>query len=242
MRITAVIGGCGGVGIAIAQALLEAGDFVFLLDLEQAQPMASDLSARWPERCAFVPCDLTRPESLAAAFARIQAHGKGLDSCINAAGVIRRGPFVEVDARELEEMLAVNVSGAYQALQLATRLMVPQGKGRIVIVASAHGLRTAAERSTYAMCKGAMLALSRALAVELGPHGILVNAVAPGPVSAGMQDAASESRQRWQSATPLGRVAEAAEVARAVTFLASADNTFVNGETLVVDGGANVSI
>ncbi|WP_197038242.1 SDR family NAD(P)-dependent oxidoreductase [Billgrantia saliphila] len=242
MRITAVLGGAGGIGLAVAEALLEAGDFVFVLDLEKAEERVAHLFERWPGRCCFVACDMGDAEGISRAFARIGAHGEGLDACINAAGVIRRGKFVDVSPDELGEMLAVNVNGAYQALQAATRLMIGGHGGRLVVVASAHGLRTTAERTAYAMCKGAMLALARALAVELGPHGILVNAVAPGPVSAGMQDAASESRRRWQAATPLGRVAEASEVARAVTFLASADNTFITGETVVVDGGASVAM
>ncbi|MBW6389732.1 SDR family NAD(P)-dependent oxidoreductase [Billgrantia antri] len=242
MRIMAVVGGAGGIGSAIGEVLLTAGEFVFLLDRAEAREQAEGLLARWPERCIFIDCDLTSPNSIAAAFARIEAHGAGLDACINAAGVIRRGRFVDVSAAELDEMLAVNVSGAYQALQAAARLMMAGDGGHIVTVTSAHGLRTTAERSAYAMCKGAMLALSRALAVELGPHGILVNAVAPGPVSAGMQDAESQSRRRWQAATPLGRVAEADEVAWAVAFLAAAENTFISGDTLVVDGGANVAM
>lgn len=242
MRITAVLGGAGGIGSAIANTLLQAGDRVYLLDREAQRETADALVAAWPRRCTFLPCDLGRPDSIVQAFADIEAAGQGLAACVNAAGVIHRGRFVDVSRESLEEMLAVNVSGAYFALQAAARLMVAGGGGRIVIVASAHGLRTTAERSAYAMCKGAMLSLARALAVELGPHGVLVNAVAPGPVSAGMQDAESESRRRWQAATPLGRVASADEVARTVAFLASADNTFINGETLVVDGGANVSL
>ncbi|MCE8034216.1 MULTISPECIES: SDR family oxidoreductase [Halomonadaceae] len=242
MRITAVLGATGGIGSAVVAKMIAAGDFVYLLDHASAEARASALLNEWPEQSAFIACDLTQPASIEAAFTRIAAHGAGLDACINAAGVIRRGRFVEVTAEELGEMLTINVNGAYQALQAAARLMMVGGGGRIVILASAHGLRTTSERSAYAMCKGAMLALTRALAVELGPHGILVNAVAPGPVSVGMQDAESESRRRWQAATPLGRVAEAGEVARAVAFLAGAENTFVSGETLVVDGGANVSM
>ncbi|EWG97901.1 hypothetical protein Q427_33445 [Halomonas sp. BC04] len=138
--------------------------------------------------------------------------------------------------------MSVNVTGAFQALQAATRLMIASGGGHIVNVASSHGLRTTAERTAYAMSKGAILALTRALAVELGPHGILVNAVAPGPVATGMQHAESESRRLWQASTPLGRVAAADEVANAVAFLASPANTFITGDTLIVDGGASVSM
>ncbi|WP_290908196.1 SDR family oxidoreductase [Halomonas sp.] len=97
-------------------------------------------------------------------------------------------------------------------------------------------------RNCSAMSKGAILSLTRALEVELGPQGILVNAVAPGPASAGMQDAASESRRRWQQATPLGRVARPDEVARAVFQLASPLNTFMTAQTLVLDGGATANL
>ncbi|NIC06781.1 SDR family NAD(P)-dependent oxidoreductase [Billgrantia bachuensis] len=242
MRIAAILGGAGGIGSSIAELLLAGGDFVYLLDREPAQDRAATLVARWPESCAFIACDLHSPDDIATAFAHIEAHGAGLDVCINAAGVIQRERFVEVSPTALDEILATNVSGTYLALQAAARLMIATGGGHLVIVSSAHGLRTTAERSAYAMCKGAMLALGRALAVELAPHGILVNAVAPGPVSTGMQDAESQSRRRWQAATPLGRVAEADEVARAVVFLASAENTFITGDTLMVDGGANVAM
>ncbi|WP_181872698.1 SDR family NAD(P)-dependent oxidoreductase [Billgrantia montanilacus] len=242
MRIVAVIGAAGGIGAAICKAMLEAGDRVFLLDRDERQERVVNTLATWGERASFVACDLADPGSIAQAFAEIERHGKGLDACINAAGVIRRGRFVEVSGEDLNTMMAVNVTGAFQALQAASRLMMASGGGRIVNVASAHGLRTTAERSTYAMSKGAILALTRALAVELGSHGILVNAVAPGPVATGMQSADSESRRLWQASTPLGRVAVAEEVAHAAAFLASPANTFITGDTLIIDGGASVSL
>ena len=242
MRTTAILGGAGGIGRTIAAILLEAGERVFLLDTGEAKGQAASLLKDWPEQCAFVACNLADASSIASAFDHIAAEARSLDAFINAAGIIRRGRFLEVSASELDEMLQVNVSGVYLALQAATQLLQVQGSGRIVNIASAHGLRTTAERSTYAMCKGAILALTRALAVELGTQGVLVNAIAPGPVSTGMQDAAQESRQRWQAATPLGRVASADEVARTAVFLASRDNTFINGETIIIDGGAHVAM
>nr|WP_235588999.1 SDR family oxidoreductase [Halomonas chromatireducens] len=222
--------------------MVAAGYSIFLLDLEERQESVVPALTAWGERAAFVPCDLAEPASIARAFAQIERQGKGLDACINAAGVIRRGRFVDVSQEDLDTMMAINVTGAFQAIQAAVRLMIASGGGRIVNVASAHGLRTTAERSSYAMTKGAILALTRALAVELGPQGILVNAVAPGPVTTGMQHADSESRRLWQASTPLGRVAAANEVARAVAFLASPSNTFITGDTLIVDGGASVSM
>lgn len=236
----ALLGAAGGIGDAIARHLLAAGHRVWLLDLPAQGDGLRALAERHPDRARVLSCDLRDPATLAAAFAEIAAQAGRLEGCVNAAGVIHRARFTETAPDDLARVMETNVTGPFRALQEAVALM-PEG-GRIVNVASAHGLRTGAERSAYAMSKGAILALTRALAVELGPQGILVNAVAPGPVSAGMQDARSESRRRWQAATPLGRVAHAEEVARAVAFLVSPDNSFVTGDTLVVDGGASVAI
>lgn len=243
MRIAAVLGAAGGIGSAVVEELLSAGNVVYLLDRESRREAVGPLvEAAGTRRTVYLPCELHEPASIEAAFGEIERRAGRLDVCVNAAGVIQRGAFVDVAQDALETLLAVNVRGAFQALQAASRLMIENGGGRIVCLTSVHGLRTSTERAAYALCKGAILSLSRALAVELAPHGILVNAVAPGPVSAGMQDADSDSRRRWQTATPLGRVAAAREVARAVAFLASPDNTFITGDTLVVDGGASVSI
>ena len=242
MRISAVLGACGGLGRSVVQRLLDAGDFVFLLDLEhcraEARPVLAGASGA---RAAFLACDLGKPHSIAAAFAEIANRGP-LAALVNAAGVIRRAPFLDMGEAELEALCAVNITGSFLALQHAARLMAAGGGGRIVNIASVHGLRTAGERSAYAMSKGAMLALTRALAVELAAQHILVNAVAPGPVAAGMQHAESEARRQWLAATPLGRVATADEVADAAAFLASPANTFITGETLLIDGGASARI
>ena len=236
----ALLGAAGGLGGAIAETLLTAGHRVWLLDLPERLDVLGSLARRWPEQAYLESCDFRHPATIASAFAAIGARDTCLDACVNAAGVIHRAGFTNTTPEDLARVMAINVTGPFLALQEAVKLM--QRGGRIVNVASAHGLRTGPERSAYAMSKGAILALTRALAVELGSRGILVNAVAPGPVSTGMQDATSESRRRWQAATPLGRVADAQEVARAVAFLVSAENTFISGDTLMVDGGATAMI
>jgi 3-oxoacyl-[acyl-carrier protein] reductase len=239
----ALLGAAGGIGSTVARALLEDGSRVYLLDLAKRRASLETLLDRYPQQARFLPCDLRDQASLDAAFKELAEDAEGrLDVCINAAGVIHRGSFITTSPADLSRVMEINVSGPFLALQHAARLMIASGGGRIVNVASAHGLRTSAERSAYAMSKGAILALTRALAVELGPQGILVNAVAPGPVSSGMQDADSASRRRWQSATPLARVATAEEVAAAVMQLATMHNTFITGQTLVIDGGASSAI
>ncbi|MGO2132159.1 MAG: SDR family NAD(P)-dependent oxidoreductase [Halomonas sp.] len=238
----ALLGAAGGIGSTIAKALLEDGNQVYLLDLAERRTSLAPLLEAHSEQARFLPCNLRDQASLENAFRALEAEAGGLDACINAAGVIHRGSFIETSPADLSRVMETNVSGPFVALQHAVRLMIGSGGGRIVNLASAHGLRTGAERTAYAMSKGAILSLTRALAVEFGPLGILVNAVAPGPVSSGMQDASSESRRRWQSATPLGRVATAEEVATAVMQLVSTNNTFITGQTLVIDGGASSAI
>ncbi|WP_300271173.1 SDR family NAD(P)-dependent oxidoreductase [Halomonas sp.] len=236
----ALLGAAGGLGGAIAETLLTRGHRVWLLDLPERHDALMSLARHWPDQASVLACDFRHPGTITAAFATLGEQAACLDACVNAAGVIHRAGFMDTALEDLERVMAINVTGPFLALQQAVTLM-PRG-GRIVNIASAHGLRTGPERSAYAMSKGAILALTRALAVELGPREILVNAVAPGPVSTGMQDASSDSRRRWQAATPLGRVAEAQEVARAVAFLVSAENTFISGDTLMVDGGATAMI
>ncbi len=214
---------------------------VHLLDLQSTAEALQSVAATADGRAAFVACDLADRDSIQSAFDVVGRDGP-LDVLVNAAGIIRRSAFVDMPAGDLQALTAVNINGSFLALQAAARLMMQGEGGRIVTVASVHGERTTVERAAYAMSKGAMLALTRALAVELAEHRILVNAVAPGPVSTGMQHASSQARRDWQAATPLGRVATAAEVADAVAFLVAESNTFITGQTLVVDGGASVAI
>lgn len=236
----ALLGAAGGIGNTIATRLAKNGDQVCLLDLAERRDTLAPLLDSYPHNTHFIAIDLRAPASIQQAFSRLSEHTDSLDACINAAGVIHRGSFVDTSPEQLARVMEINVSGPFAALQHAVRLM-PEG-GRIVNLASAHGLQTGPERTAYSMSKGAILSLTRALAVELGPQGILVNAVAPGPVSSGMQDVSSESRQRWLSTTPLERVATANEVATAVLQLVSASNTFITGQTLILDGGASVTI
>lgn len=243
MRVSVVLGACGGLGKVIVERLAVRGDQVILVDRPENAEAAAVLIARHAAADAhFIPCDLSCGASIDTAFARIAESGR-LDILVNAAGIIRRGAFVDLSPEDLEAVFAVNVLGAFRALQAGARLMIASGGGRIVNIASVHGLRTNPGRSAYAASKGAILALTRAMAVELGAHDILVNAVAPGPVAAGMQEGEnSPSRSLWTRGTLQGRVARAEEVADAVMFLVSEANGFMNGETLTIDGGASAAI
>jgi 3-oxoacyl-[acyl-carrier protein] reductase len=243
MRVSVVLGACGGLGQVVVERLAARGDHVVLVDRpENADAAAALITRHAAADCRFISCDLTDGTSIDKAFAQVAESGR-LDVLVNAAGIIRRGAFVDLSSEDLEAVFAVNVLGAFRALQAGARLMIASGGGRIVNIASVHGLRTTPGRSAYAASKGAILALTRAMAVELGAYDILVNAVAPGPVTAGMQEGEdSPARSLWMRGALQGRVARAEEVADAVMFLISEANGFMNGETLTIDGGASAAI
>jgi NAD(P)-dependent dehydrogenase (short-subunit alcohol dehydrogenase family) len=185
--------------------------------------------------------DLRSPAAIAAAMAEVTAAFGGLDVLVNNAGSNLRRLAIDVTAAEWRDMMEVNVTGTFLLTQAFGRHLIGRAQGGAVInVASTHGLIGAAERSTYGIAKGAIIQMTRMLAIEWAEHGIRVNAVAPGRL-----DTASPSRAgadpKYMAAMlariPLHRLATAEEVAAAIAYLASPAAQSVTGQILVLDGG-----
>ena len=239
-RVALVTGGTRGIGFAVAQALARegAGLVVCGRDEERVEAATAELGSRGAAVAGFA-CDVADPaqvEALATETARLFGR---LDVCVADAGVCPEAALDEMDAAFLDSVLAVNVRGLFLTTQAAARLMRPTG-GAVVHVGSVSGFVTGPEggEAAYEASKAAVHALTRACAVELAPHGIRVNAVAPGWVAtdmtAGIDD---ERRAAYLRGVPLGRFARPAEIAEAVLFLAGDDAAGITGATLVVDGG-----
>jgi NAD(P)-dependent dehydrogenase (short-subunit alcohol dehydrogenase family) len=233
-----VTGASMGIGRAVALAAAAAGAEVVLAARGRAalEAVAGEVAAAGG-RAEVLPFDAGDPEAIRGAIA---AAGP-LDGLVNNAGSVTREPFLEASETEIDRILALNVKGATLVAQAVARGMVQRGRGgSIVNIASVAGLVGARNRSVYAASKHAVMGLTRAMALELGPHGIRVNAVCPGlvntPLAADlMADAGFVAATRAR--IPLGRIMEPEDIAGPVVFLLSGAAGGVTGIALPVDGG-----
>lgn len=232
----AVTGGASGIGLATAQLLAKLGAQPILLDRDgdAAQRAAGAIAGAESHGL-----DVVDEEAVAELFAKLGA----LDALVNCAGIAIRRPAVEHSVADWDKVLAVNVTGSFLCARAAAREMIAAGKrGAIVNTASIMGLSGGGlyPNVSYQTSKGAIVNMTRALAVEWAPHGIRVNAVAPTYVRTPFIQPLLEQPElveRIEAMTPLRRLAEPGDVAPAIVFLASPAAAMITGHTLPVDGG-----
>lgn len=236
-RVALVTGGASGIGLAISERFVERGAKVVVLDF--GPEAAKNLAAK--PGITLIPCDVTQPEAVSAAFSRAEMDVGPLDIVVANAGISQNNPTLELDFAQWRKVMGINLDGVFLTVQEAGRRMVPRGKGVILMMASMYGVVAAPERIAYVASKSAVAAMAKALAIEWGPHGIRVNGMAPGyvktPLVADLIARGRLDASKLEAKTPLRRMIDPAEIADLAAFMASDEAGGMTGHIAVFDGG-----
>jgi NAD(P)-dependent dehydrogenase (short-subunit alcohol dehydrogenase family) len=240
-RVVLVTGGGSGIGRATCERLAAEGATVWVVDADggRAQSAADAIPGA---RCATL--DVSDADGFGTLIDHVMGHDERVDVLVNNAGVTLAGSVWETDPVDWARVIAVNLGGAFNGSRAVFPAMIAAGRGAIVNTASDAGLVGWPGQAAYCASKGGVVALTRAAAMDGAPHGVRVNAVCPAftntPLVASwiaQQDDPDRARIEIAAQQPLGRVAEPAEIAAAIAFLASDEARFITGIALPVDGG-----
>ena len=241
-KIALVTGAQQGIGRGIALAFAREGADVavnYLDDRAAAEQVMREVCAAG-RRAVLVQADVARPTDAQTMVAQVLSELGGLDVLVNNAGVYPRVPFLEMRETDWDLVLDVNLKGGFLCAQAAARAMVAAGRRGSIINMASQAIRGAVRGVHYSASKGGVVAMTRATALELAPHGIRVNAIAPGLTDTAQPRYGNNEDElaAMARAVPLGRMAQPDDIAAVAVFLASDDARHVTGQTVHVNGGS----
>jgi len=241
-RVAVVTGGSRGIGRAICRRFVEEGAILAFCGRDEGRGKEVEAELGGPPRVRFFPVDVAHPEEVASFLSAVlREHGR-VDILVNNAGITRDGLLVRMAPSDWEEVLRVNLTGAFYMIQAVAKEMLRRRKGAIVNISSVAGLIGNPGQANYSAAKAGLLGLTRALAREFAGRGVRVNAVCPGFIETEMTAALPERvRAEALSRIPSRRFGTPEEVAEVVLFLCSDAAAYITGQVIVVDGGLTCS-
>lgn len=238
---TAVVSGAGrGIGQAISEKLAEEGADLLLVGrtLSTLNQTANDLRTKYGRKIEVFAADVGNAAEATACIVKAQEVLGRIDILVNNAGVTRDTLLIRMSEEQWDDVLRINLKGAFLLSQAAAKLMMKQRSGSIVNISSVVGLTGNAGQCNYSASKAGLIAFTKSAAKELASRNIRVNAIAPGFIVSQMTDVLSDSiKEAMLKAIPLNRFGVGADIANAVAFLASDDASYITGQTLSVNGG-----
>ena len=241
-QVAIITGAADGIGRATAVKFAQEGADVLLVDLnEVGMREAAGLARGHGRRAAVLAVDVGEPGAPHAIVQQAVEELGGLDILVNNAGLSDGGPLLQLEDAVLDRVLRVNLIAPFLLMQAAARYWISEGRGgRIVSTSSINARIVQGDSAPYCASKGGVRMLTKGAALDLGPHGITVNAVGPGHTRTGMTKHLMETpglEEAWAAKTALGRIGEPEDIANAIAFLASEEAAYVTGQTLYVEGG-----
>ena len=241
-KVAAITGAARGIGRACAKRFLDDGVKVVISDVDAEGLAATAADLARPDALRTIVGNVARRADVDQLVAAAVKEFGRLDIMVNNAGVARNRDILEISEEEFDEIIGINLKGAFFGVQAAAKQMIAQGGGGVIVnMSSVNALLAIPSLATYAMSKGGMKQLTSVAAVALAPHGIRFVAVGPGTILTDMVKSSiytsDDARKTVMSRTPAGRGGEPSEVASVVAFLASDDASYITGQTIYPDGG-----
>ncbi|WP_442958974.1 SDR family oxidoreductase [Providencia sp. PROV110] len=237
-KVAVITGGAAGIGLAIAQLYAEKGAKVALVDKsEKVTKVAKTLG-----NSLGIQCDITNSESVSQMVQQVLQHYGSLDIAVNSAGIVALAPAEDLAESDWDLTMNVNLKGTFLVCQSVGNIMIKQGKGKIINMASQAGVIALDQHAAYCASKAAIIGLTQVLALEWSPKGIQTNAISPTIVMTELGKKAWEGEKgdEMKEKIPARRFAEPSEIAACALFLASDASDMITGHNLVIDGGYSI--